>query len=123
MPEEAAGPNATQAAGEGTRAVTHLEPVGVRRLPSEAQLQPDPRLIAEGWQRRFVADGHRAQEAIELYVELGYEVHAEPIHLEDLPEACEGCRLAVLLEFKTIYTRKRGSGEAGTEQDTQPVEE
>lgn len=78
-----------------------------RRMLSDAQLQPDPALVAEGWERRFTADAHRAQEAIELYVQLGYEVRAESLLPEQLTDECEGCRSPVISEFKTIYTRKK----------------
>ena len=77
------------------------------RVFSDAQLQPDPALVAEGWERRFTADAHRAQEAIELYVQLGYEVRAESLLPEQLTDECEGCRSPVISEFKTIYTRKK----------------
>ena len=80
-----------------------------RRMLSDAQLQPDPALVAEGWERRFTADAHRAQEAIELYVQLGYEVRAESLLPEQLTGECEGCRSPVTTEFKTIYTRKKTS--------------
>jgi hypothetical protein len=78
-----------------------------RRMLSDAQLQPNPALVAEGWERRFTADAHRAQEAIELYVQLGYEVRAESLLPEQLTGECEGCRSPVISEFKTIYTRKK----------------
>lgn len=111
MDEWGVGPRALPAEVEGRRIVSHLEPLGGRRMPSEAQIRTDPKLLEEGWERRFVADGLRVQEAIEVYTQLGYEVHAEPVRFEDLPDACEGCRLAVLLQFRTIYTRRRGPGE------------
>lgn len=79
-----------------------------RFLP-DSVLQGDPQLIQQGWERRFLADRHRAEEAIQLYAEMGYEVRAEPIVNHDLPEACEDCQLAVLLEFKVIYTRESHS--------------
>ena len=77
------------------------------RVLSDAQLQPDPALVAEGWKRRFTADAQRAQEAIELYTQLGYEVRAELLLPEQLTGECEGCRSLVISEFKTIYTRKK----------------
>ncbi len=80
-----------------------------RRMLSAAALQGDPRLLAEGWERRFMTDGARAQEAVELYAALGYEVRAEPVHRDDVAEDCEECQLLMLLKFATIYTRKRGA--------------
>ena len=76
------------------------------RVLSEAQLQPDPALIAEGWERRFTADSQRAEEAMELYAKLGYEVRAEALRPDEIMDECEGCHSLAALEFKTIYTRK-----------------
>ncbi len=78
-----------------------------RRRPSEAQLAGDPARIADGWERRFIADAQRAEEAMELYSELGYEVCADPVRPEELGEGCEDCRLLATSQFKVIYTRKR----------------
>lgn len=75
------------------------------RILSEAQLQPDPELVAAGWERRFTADGRRAQEMVELYTQLGYEVHLEPVRADDFEDECEQCTLLALLAFVTIYTR------------------
>ena len=77
---------------------------------SEQALEGDPALLAEGWERRFMADGGRAGEAAELYRELGYEVRTEPVRREDVADDCEDCQLLMLLEFQTIYTRKPRSG-------------
>ena len=77
------------------------------RVLSEAQLQPNPELVAAGWERRFITDGRRAQEMIVLYNELGYEVHLEPVQAEEFEDECEDCSLVALLKFCTIYTRKK----------------
>ena len=77
-----------------------------RFLP-EAQLQPDPALVADGWERRFTADSQRAAEAIELYTKLGYEVRVESLRPEEITGECEGCRSLAAREFQTIYTRKK----------------
>jgi hypothetical protein len=78
-----------------------------RRVLSEAQLAPDPARLADGWERRFIADGRRAEEMIALYRDLGFEVCADPVRPEQMEDDCEDCKLLMLLEFKTIYTRKR----------------
>jgi hypothetical protein len=78
-----------------------------RRFLSEAQLEADPVLEAAGWERRFIADARRADEAMELYTQLGYEVRAEPVLSEELGDECEDCQLVAAFQFKTIYTRKR----------------
>ena len=79
--------------------------VGDSEVPGCAS-PPDPKLIAEGWERRFIADAKRAQDAIEMYEELGQEVRVESIALEELKEECHGC-LLILKQLKAIYTRKK----------------
>ena len=80
-----------------------------KRFLSDAQLEPDPALIAEGWERRFTADEQRAKEVVELYEQLGYEVRAEPVRAEELDDDCQDCRTVVSVHFRTIYTRKKKS--------------
>jgi hypothetical protein len=77
------------------------------RVLSDAQLTPDPALVAEGWERRFTADEQRAKEAMELYSQMGYEVRAEPVRPEELQDDCADCRTVVSFHFQTIYTRKK----------------
>jgi len=77
------------------------------RVLSEAQLAPDPARLAAGWERRFIADGQRAEEAIRLYEELGFEVASDPVPREALTGDCTDCQLLMLLQFRTIYTRRR----------------
>jgi hypothetical protein len=73
--------------------------------PSAVGIRPDPARLAAGWERRFVADPARAEEAVKLYAALGYEVCADPVRPEDLDEGCDACLLAS--HFKTIYTRRK----------------
>jgi hypothetical protein len=80
-----------------------------RRFLSDDQLQPNPALVVEGWERRFTADEQRTREAMDLYIQLGYEVRAEPLRAEELDEDCQDCRTVVAAHFRTIYTRKRKS--------------
>ena len=77
------------------------------RFLSEEQLQADPALVAEGWERRFTADAQRTEEAVELYRQLGFEVRAEPVRAEEAGHDCEDCGSLMVVEFKTIYTRKK----------------
>jgi len=77
------------------------------RILSELQLQGDPALLADGWERRFSADPQRAEEAIQLYNQLGYEVRAEPLSPDEVRNECEDCRRLAALGFKTIYTRRK----------------
>lgn len=89
-----------------------------RRALSEAHLAGDPQRIADGWERRFIADRPRAEEAIELYTGLGYEVCADPVMQEELADDCEDCLLVAQLRFVTIYTRRlRRHSDEGTTED------
>jgi hypothetical protein len=83
---------------------------GARRIVSNAEVAPDPARIAGGWELRFIADRSRAEEAIRLYGELGFEVAADSIAPENLPRDCADCRLVMALQFRAIYTRRRPQG-------------
>jgi len=78
-----------------------------RRLLAESSFAADPELLAAGWERRFIADKQRADEAMDLYRSLGYEVCAKPLRKEDVGPDCDDCQLVMLLSFTTIYTRKQ----------------
>ncbi len=71
-------------------------------------LPADSELVAEGWQRRFLADSRMVQEAVETYGELGYEVRLEPFNEDGLKEECSGCK-ALLRQFSVVYTRKKNT--------------
>jgi hypothetical protein len=75
--------------------------------PSGGALGADPRLVAEGWEARFLADPARCEEAVTLYRELGFEVRAEPVPAEQLGPYCVGCQVAVCRGYNLIYTRWR----------------
>jgi hypothetical protein len=77
------------------------------RVLSPSQLQADPALVAQGWERRFTADAQRAKEATELYEKLGFEVRAEPVRPRDLDDDCEDCSTVAGFHFLAIYTRKK----------------
>ncbi len=69
-------------------------------------LPPDAKLIAEGWERRFIADERMARDAIATYSELGYEVRLEAVNTGSLPEECGGCK-SRFAQFSAVYTRKK----------------
>jgi hypothetical protein len=77
-----------------------------RKLLSGALLQPEPPLVADGWQRRFTADETRIKEAAELYEQLGYKVQVEPVREAESQDDCHGCLTSAALRLCTIYTRK-----------------
>jgi hypothetical protein len=95
---------------EELRRLGTLVEAEARRVLTESQLEGDPKRIAEGWVRRFIADRQRAEEAIELYTRLGYEVCADPIIQDELADDCEDCLLVAQLRFVTIYTRRPAEG-------------
>lgn len=78
-----------------------------RRVLSEEQFEADPKLIADGWERRFMTDGRRVDEAVATYEELGFEVLAVPVRAEEFKDDCEDCKILMQLRFQTIYTRKK----------------
>lgn len=77
----------------------------------------DPARIAEGWERRFIADGRRAREVADLYSRLGYEVCLEPLGPGDLSKGCEDCAIVELLKFRVVYTRSPSHVERQAEHD------
>lgn len=78
-----------------------------RKFLSDAQLQPDPALVAEGWERRFTADEQRIKEVVELYAQLGFEVRMEPVTTVELQDDCHDCHASAALRLCTVYTRKK----------------
>lgn len=80
----------------------------VPRLP-EWERPADPALTAEGWERRFMADGLRLAEYTELYASMGYEVRAEKVPPDAIGPECGDCRLLICRQFVTVYTRKRSA--------------
>jgi len=77
------------------------------------RIRPNPELIAQGWQRRFVSDARRTPEMVSMYEELGFEVHLEQVQAAEFSEECEDCRMLALLDFTTIYTRKSAERDDG----------
>jgi hypothetical protein len=83
------------------------------RLP-ELDRPADPNLVAQGWQRRFMADSNRLTEYLELYSSLGFEVRTEAVQTEEIGPECGDCRLVICRQFVTLYTRRLGSsGQSG----------
>lgn len=73
---------------------------------NDMEIPADPTLVAEGWVRRFLADPLRAQEAIEVYTSLGYEVKAQALTPADFGSQCGGCAEVACRSHVLIYTRK-----------------
>lgn len=77
-----------------------------RRVLFHAQMAPDPALLADGWERRFITDATRLREVVALYESLGFAVRAVPVQAAEVGEDCDDCQLAGLLRFHTVYTRR-----------------
>ena len=63
-------------------------------------------LEKEGWIKRTTIDEPRLSEIILEYESLGYEVHLEPVKLEDLEKECKRCYQSQIDKLKTVYVRK-----------------
>ena len=92
---------------EDHKALDRVVQQEARRARFEEQVRANPERIADGWERRFIADPDRAKEAVELYSQLGFQVVADPIRPEDLGDDCESCELLARMRFAVIYTRRR----------------
>jgi hypothetical protein len=64
------------------------------------------RLKAKGWERQNTIDEPRLSELVKMYEDLGFEVHLEPLHRDELGE-CDQCMKAEPGRYKTIYIRPR----------------
>lgn len=71
-------------------------------------------LIEEGWERRIIACEPKLSEIAQLYRDIGFEVHLEPLPEkgdEDKffceKEECTACYDVDRKKYMIIYTRKR----------------
>jgi len=65
------------------------------------------KLEKEGWVRQTTIGEPRLSEIVELYKSLGYEVHLEPVTLDELDEECRKCYEGEIDKVKTVYIRKK----------------
>jgi hypothetical protein len=66
----------------------------------------EKKLIKEGWQKQATYDDPRLSEMVEMYEEIGLEVHLEPFHAEN-ETGCTACMQLMPDLFKTLYTREK----------------
>ena len=66
----------------------------------------DPELIAEGWELRFFGDSRMAQDAVDTYGSLNFDVRLEAINMDNMRDECSGCA-AMFAQFCVVYTRKK----------------
>ena len=80
----------------------------IRANPEEKLIQANPEedLVQTGWEKQATYDDPRLSEMVEMYKEIGLEVHLEPFD-PDNEEGCTGCMQLTPEKFKTIYTRKK----------------
>ena len=67
----------------------------------------EEQLKREGWMRQFTTDEPRLSEAVELYQSLGFEVHLEPVVLNEENELCKTCIQVDCQKYKTVYIRRK----------------
>ena len=65
----------------------------------------EERLLARGFQPRFVADPRMITDSTATYEELGYEVTTLPLNEDGVGDDCAGCAL-VTGRFSVLYTRR-----------------
>jgi len=68
-------------------------------------MTPEKKLIKQGWEKQATYDNPRLSEMVEMYKDIGLEVHLEPFDAEN-EAGCSSCMKLMPDLFKTIYTRK-----------------
>lgn len=63
-------------------------------------------LTLERWKKQSTSDEPRLSELVEMYKEIGFEVHLEPFHPDEEP-GCSECMKISPDRYKTIYTREK----------------
>lgn len=71
-----------------------------------AEIPPDAALVTAGWVRRHLVEATRAQESVDLYTSMGYEVTVRKLTRADLGPRCGACAPLVCGSCVLIYTRK-----------------
>lgn len=70
------------------------------------KITPAERLSSEGWKKQATYDDPRLTEMVEMYQEIGLEVHLEPFDAENEKD-CTTCMASMPDLYKTIYTRPK----------------
>ena len=65
-------------------------------------------LVAQGWTKQFNTDEPRLSEAVEMYEQMGLEVHLEPVVIDPDSSECQLCFEQDCDRYKTIWTRPKG---------------
>jgi len=70
-------------------------------------------LIEKGWERRFIACEPKLSEVIEMYREIGFEIHLEPLPSKDggseicEQDECTACFDLDRERYRIIFTRPK----------------
>ena len=75
---------------------------------AEKKLTREEELLAQGWSKQFNTDEPRLSEAVDMYEEMGLEVHLEPVVIDPESEVCQMCFEQDCERYKTIWTRPKG---------------
>jgi len=77
------------------------------------QTSKEEELIKAGWEKRFIAGEPRLSEMVQLYKEIGFDVHLEPLptkeEIDDLQcvdTDCSACYELDRERYKIIFTKK-----------------
>jgi len=77
---------------------------------AEAAKTRQEELVAQGWTEQFRTDEPRLSEAVNMYEEMGLEVHLEPVVVDPDSEDCQKCFEEEPDRYKIIWTRPKGGG-------------
>jgi len=64
-------------------------------------------LKKQGWIKRTTIGEPRLTEIVDEYRALGFEVHLEPVNLDEVDEECRRCYGNEGDKIQTVYIRKR----------------
>jgi len=78
-------------------------------------LTREEKLIEQGWTRQSTNDEPRLSELVQIYRDIGYEVHLEPFHPEE-EAGCSQCMQTAADHCKTIYVRKNFGADPSEEE-------
>ena len=74
-------------------------------LKELSKIIPEERLSSERWKKRATYDDPRFSEIVDVYREIGFEVHLEPFNAEYEKDRTS-CADSMSNLYKTIYTRE-----------------
>ena len=75
-------------------------------LKERSKITPEEELASAGWEKQATYDDPRLSEMVDMYKEIGFDVHLEPFDAGN-EEGCTDCMALNPDQFKTIYTRKQ----------------